>query len=57
MERQPCLSKGCRASFEGRPARDGEVRHCNKSGPDGGHVHHWDGKAWQSDAGMQHDRR
>jgi hypothetical protein len=56
-ERQPCLTKNCRASFEGGPARQDAVRHCNRGGPDGGHPHRWDGSHWQVVAGqMQHDR-
>jgi hypothetical protein len=57
-QRQPCLAKGCFATFEASPAKDGEVRHCTRTGPDGGHVHRWDGAHWQVVAGsMEHDRR
>ena len=56
-ERQPCASKSCFATFEGSPANEGEVRHCNRGGPDGGHAHRWDGTSWQVVAGqMEHDR-
>jgi hypothetical protein len=56
--RQSCLVKGCFATFEASPAAAGAVRHCNRAGPDGGHVHRWDGQRWQVAAGdMQHDRR
>jgi hypothetical protein len=54
--RQSCATKGCFATFESSPAHDGEVRHCNRSGPDGGHPHRWDGTSWQVVEGhMQHD--
>ena len=34
-----------------------EVRHCNRSGPDGGHVNRWDGEHWRAVTGdMQHNR-
>jgi hypothetical protein len=56
VDRQPCSSKDCFATFSGDPARDGEARYCNRSGPDGGHVHRWDGQSWQCETGMQHDR-
>jgi hypothetical protein len=57
MERQSCLTKGCFATFEASPAREGEVRHCNRTGPDGGHANRWDGQHWQVVAGgMEHDR-
>jgi hypothetical protein len=57
MERQACLVNGCFATFEGSPAREDEVRHCNRGGPDGGHVHRWDGQAWKVAVGdMEHDR-
>jgi len=50
--------KGCFATFEATPAATDAVRHCNRAGPDGGHVHRWDGQRWQVAAGdMQHDRR
>lgn len=56
-DRQPCLTTSCLATFEGSPAREDEVRHCNRGGPDGGHSHRWDGQGWQVVAGqMQHDR-
>ena len=55
--RQSCVNKACFATFEGSPAADDEVRHCNRGGPDGGHAHRWDGKQWQVvDGKMQHDR-
>jgi hypothetical protein len=57
MQRQPCLSKGCHATLEASAAHQGETRHCNRAGPDGGHVHRWDGQHWQVIAGdMEHDR-
>ena len=56
MDRQPCQSKGCFATFDGSVARADETRYCNRSGPDGGHVHRWDGGTWQCATGMQHDR-
>jgi hypothetical protein len=57
VQRESCLSKGCFATFDGSPARTGEVRHCNRSGPDGGHAHRWDGQRWQVGVGtVQHDR-
>jgi hypothetical protein len=57
MQRQACLTNGCVATFEASAAREGEVRHCNRAGPDGGHVHRWDGQHWQVVAGeMEHDR-
>jgi hypothetical protein len=56
--RQPCAAKNCFATFAGDTGRDGEVRHCNRAGPDGGHPHRWDGSSWQVVTGnrMQHDR-
>jgi hypothetical protein len=56
--RQSCLVKGCFATFVNGGAAVGAVRSCNRSGPDGGHVHRWDGQRWQAGAGaaMQHDR-
>jgi len=57
QERQPCLKKGCFSTLEASPAHPDEIRHCNRSGPDGGHPHRWDGAAWQLVAGaMEHDR-
>ena len=57
MQRHACLTNGCVATFEASAAREGEVRHCNRAGPDGGHVHRWDGQRWQVVAGeMEHDR-
>ena len=56
-QRQPCATKDCFATFDARPARDDEVRHCNRTGPDGGHSHRWDGTSWQVVEGrLQHDR-
>jgi hypothetical protein len=56
-ERQPCVTKSCFATFEAGSAREDEVRHCNRAGPDGGHAHRWDGQRWQVVTGqMQHDR-
>jgi hypothetical protein len=55
--RQPCATKNCFATFSAESAHDGEVRHCNRAGPDGGHPHRWDGSTWQVLTGkMQHDR-
>ena len=54
--RQSCLVNGCFATFRSQ-AREGDVRHCNRTGPDGGHAHRWDGQHWQVVAGgMEHDR-
>ena len=56
LERQQCASSSCFATFDGSPAREDEVRHCNRAGPDGGHAHRWDGQTWQVVSGrMQHD--
>jgi hypothetical protein len=56
-ERQSCVTKACFATFEASKAAEGEVRHCNRAGPDGGHAHQWDGQRWQVvDGQMQHDR-
>jgi hypothetical protein len=55
MKRESCVTKGCFATFEASAARDDEVRHCNRGGPDGGHVNRWDGQSWQSAGVMQHD--
>ena len=55
--RQACLVNGCFATFVAGSASVGMVRSCNRSGPDGGHVHRWDGERWLAGAGeMQHDR-
>jgi hypothetical protein len=55
--RQECATKNCFATFEASTARDAEVRHCNRSGPDGGHPNRWDGQRWQVVEGQwQHDR-
>jgi hypothetical protein len=55
--RQACLVKGCFATFVSGGAAVDATRSCNRSGPDGGHVHRWDGQRWQDGAGaMQHDR-
>ncbi len=56
-ERHGCTTETCFATFDSTPAREGEVRHCNRSGPDGGHGQRWDGQLWQTVTGeMQHDR-
>jgi hypothetical protein len=56
-ERASCQKKGCFATFEAGGARADEVRHCNRSGPDGGHPHRWDLTSWQIVEGaMEHDR-
>ncbi len=58
MPRQPCITESCFATFDTTRVREGDVRHCNRAGPDGGHANRWDGQAWQVVAGrMQHDRR
>jgi len=55
--RRGCAFKGCFATFSDAKPRDDEVRHCNRSGPDGGHANRWDGRSWQTaDGAMQHDR-
>jgi hypothetical protein len=55
--RQSCATETCFATFEAAPAREDEVRHCNRTGPDGGHPNRWDGQRWQVVSGqMQHDR-
>jgi hypothetical protein len=55
-DRQTCAAESCFATFEGSPAHEDEVRHCNRGGPDGGHLHRWDGQRWQLRAGrMEHD--
>jgi hypothetical protein len=54
---QTCGTATCFASFEAGTAREGEVRHCNRSGPSGGHAHRWDGGQWVVvDGQMKHDR-
>ena len=54
---QQCVTKTCFATFEAGPAHEGDVRHCNRGGPDGGHPNRWDGSTWQVVEGhMQHDR-
>lgn len=56
--RQSCVTETCFATFAGDPAAEGDVRHCNRSGPEGGHANRWDGSRWQVVNGsMQHDRR
>ena len=56
-QRQSCATDTCFATFDSSPARDDEVRHCNRSGPDGGHAQRWTGDAWQAVSGrMQHDK-
>jgi hypothetical protein len=48
----------CFATFDSSPARAEEVRHCNRTGPDGGHAQRWDGQSWQVVVGeMQHDKK
>jgi len=55
--RQGCTNEGCFATFEGSKPRESDVRHCNRSGPDGGHANRWDGQRWQAVEGvMQHDQ-
>jgi hypothetical protein len=57
VDRQPCAAKSCFATFEGSPANEGDVRHCNRAGPDGGHAHRWDGQSWQVVVGrLEYDR-
>ena len=55
--REQCRSGACRATFAAAAPQEGEVRHCNRGGPDGGHSSRWDGTQWQlvSDR-MEHDR-
>ena len=56
-QRQSCVTETCFATFAGNPADDGDVRHCNRAGPEGGHANRWDGTQWQVVSGsMQHDR-
>ena len=56
LQRQSCVTETCFATFDSSAARDEEVRHCNRAGPDGGHAQRWDGHAWQIVTGrMQHD--
>jgi hypothetical protein len=56
-QRQSCVTESCFATFEASAAQDGELRHCNRAGPDGGHAHRWDGERWRVVVGqMQHDR-
>jgi hypothetical protein len=57
-QRQSCATDTCFATFDSSPARADEVRHCNRTGPDGGHAQRWDGQSWQAVAGeMQHDKK
>ena len=51
---QTCGTTTCFATFESGPARQNEVRHCNRSGPSGGHAHRWDGERWLVVGTMQH---
>jgi hypothetical protein len=46
-EHRTCGTDTCFATFEVGAARDGEMRHCNRSGPGGGHAHRWDGAQWR----------
>jgi hypothetical protein len=50
--RQQCSTDGCFASFSGGAALDGEIRRCNRAGPDGGHASRWDGQRWQRAGGV-----
>jgi hypothetical protein len=54
--RQPCLEANCFASFDAGFAQSDEIRHCNRSGPDGGHSHRWDATSWHLVGAMEHDR-
>ena len=56
--RQPCGATTCFATFDVEVgAVDDDVRHCNRAGPDGGHIHRRDANGWQLVTGhMQHDR-
>jgi hypothetical protein len=57
-DRQSCGFASCFATFAGGHARPGELRHCNRAGPDGGHPHEWDGERWIVDVGkMEHGQR
>jgi hypothetical protein len=54
--RQTCGATTCFATFEVGGV-DGDVRHCNRAGPDGGHIHRRDANGWQLVTGhMPHDR-
>jgi hypothetical protein len=55
--REACRQGGCFATFDDRAAAPDEVRHCNRTGPEGGHTHRWNGKAWNRDGAMEHDGR
>jgi hypothetical protein len=56
-QRQSCSTKLCFATFSATAGNEGETRHCNRAGPEGGHAHQWDGRTWQVvDGKMQHDR-
>jgi hypothetical protein len=58
VDRQTCGLSTCFATFAGGPARRGELRHCNRAGPDGGHPHEWNGERWIVAVGkMEHDQR
>jgi hypothetical protein len=56
--REPCREKGCFSTFVATAAHPDETRYCNRGGPDGGHPHKWDGKAWKvvTAGAMEHDR-
>ena len=56
MGRQGCLEQGCFASFEPGAPKPDEIRSCNRTGPNGGHSHKWDGSAWRLSGVMEHDR-
>jgi hypothetical protein len=58
MQREECRAEACRATFEASSPQHGDVRYCNRGGPDGGHSSRWDGTQWHgvSDS-MEHDRK
>ena len=47
-ERGQCPAEECRATFDASSPREGDVRYCNRAGPDGGHSTRWDGTRWQA---------
>ena len=55
--RQSCGAPNCFATFDAGAASTDAMRYCNRTGPDGGHSHRWDGNVWRADGPMEHDRR
>jgi len=45
-ERGRCATDECHATFDASSPREGDVRYCNRAGPDGGHPARWDGRRW-----------